>query len=191
MKIVDPLSNDYQRTRTIHDELNRIVKQCDEQLVVSSMQKSKLNSRLDNKCEPMKMQELIWHGLLRKQSPRKHTEIVTRYLILLADCILVCRKSGSKLDINRQLSIREITIDIDDNRPVISLTTNAGNDQCGSIFYYPFRVNAVEKSYAFLADRESQRDQWIRKIRQASNDYNRRSSIESSKTKTNNNNSNN
>ena len=89
-------------------------------------------------------------------------------MILFSDCILVCsEESGRKLETKRELSMRGITVDVvpGDRTSVILDNENNG------IIYYPFRVNAVEKSYKFLTEKESDRDIWVKKIRQASDDY--------------------
>ncbi|CAF4538087.1 unnamed protein product [Rotaria sp. Silwood1] len=178
MKYLDQNSAEYKHTRSIHDELDRIAGRCEEELVISSTQLNELKERLDNKFECIKEhRKLLWHGSIKKISPRRYNDIAQRYMILFSDCILVCsEESGHKLDIKRELSMRGITIDILQSTRPSSIVSNI-DQQNNGIIYYPFRVNAVEKSYEFLVEKESDRELWIKKIRQASNDYNRRNSI--------------
>ncbi|CAF3803728.1 unnamed protein product [Rotaria sordida] len=177
MKHLDQNSTEYKYIRSIHDEFDRIAGRCEEELVISAAQLNELKERLDNKFECIKEhRKLLWHGPIKKVSPRRHNDIAQRYMILFSDCLLVCNEdSGRKLDIKRELSMRGITIDI---IPNVRTTIVSNNDQQNiSIIYYPFRVNAVEKSYEFLVDKESDRELWVKKIRQASEDYNRRNSM--------------
>jgi len=181
LKYIDENSTEYKHTRFIHDELDRIAVRCEEELVISSAQLNELKERLDNKFECIKEnRKLLWHGQLKKQSPRKHSDIAQRYMILFSDCILVCgEESGRKLEIKRELSMRGITIDVvQGGRASIIQSVDQPNT---AIVYYPFRVNAVEKSYEFLADKESDREIWVKKIRQASEDYNKRNTTIESK----------
>jgi hypothetical protein len=174
MKYLDDQSAEYKHTRSIHDELDRIAVRCEEELVISAVQLTDLKERLDNKFECIKdHRKLLWHGPLKKQSPRRHADIAQRYMILFSDCILVCsEESGRKLDIKRELTIKGLTIDVIQGGR-ISVVPN--NDQLNNVItYYPFRVNAVEKSYEFLADKQSDREIWVKKIRQASEDYDKR-----------------
>ncbi|UJR15044.1 hypothetical protein I4U23_002017 [Adineta vaga] len=174
MKYLGENSNDYKYTRFIHDELDRIAVRCEEELVVSSVQLNELKERLENKFECIKEhRKLLWHGSLKKQSPRRHADIASRYLILFSDCILVCtEESGRKLDINRELSMKRMTVDVIQGGRT-SIVPNL-DQQLTGITYYPFRVNAVEKSYEFLTDKESDRDSWVKKIRQACEDFDKR-----------------
>lgn len=183
MKYLDEHSTEYKETRLIHDELDRIAGRCEEELFISAAQLNELKERLDNKFECFKEQrKLLWHGSVKKMSPRRYNDIAARYLILFSDCILVCsEESGRKLEIKRELSMRGITIDIEQSsRPSLSPNTDPQNIPTT---YYPFRVNAVEKSYEFLTEKESDRDTWIRKIRQASDEFNKRNSTIESKNK--------
>jgi hypothetical protein len=182
MKDLDDQSAEYKHTRSIHDELDRIAVRCQDELVISATQLTDLKERLDNKFECIKdHRKLLWHGPLKKQSPRRHADIAQRYMILFSDCILVCsEESGRKLDIKRELTIKGITIDVIQGGRA-SLVPNSDQFNNG-IMYYPFRVNAVEKSYEFLVDKESDREIWVKKIRQASEDFNKRNApIESKK----------
>ena len=174
IKYLDLQSTEYQYIRVVHDELDQIAMRCEEELVISPTRLSELNERLEGKFECFKEnRKLLWHGPLKKQSPRKHLDIAQRYMILFSDCILVCaEESGRKLEIKRELTLRDITIDIA-NGPRSSIVQTTEQTNVGLV-YYPFRVNAVEKSYEFLTDKESDREMWVRKIRQASDDYNKR-----------------
>lgn len=174
MKYLDANSPEYIYSRAIHDELDRIAMRCEEELVVSAAQLNELKERLDNKFECIREnRKLIWHGPLKKQSPRRHLDIAQRYMILFSDCILVCcDESGKKLEIKRELSMRAITVDMAQGGRTSVI--QAPDQPPTGLFYYPFRVNAVEKSYEFLADKESDRETWVKKIRQASDDYNKR-----------------
>ncbi|CAF1574678.1 unnamed protein product [Adineta ricciae] len=169
-------SDEYRYSRSVHDELDRIAMRCEEELVVSTVQFNELKERLENRFECIKdHRKLLWHGPLKKQSPRRHADIAPRYVILFSDCILVCTdESGRKLDVNRELSMKGITVDVMKGGRT-SLMPNVDQPMTG-ITYYPFRVNAVEKSYEFLVDKESDRDTWVKKIRQASNEYEKRNS---------------
>lgn len=171
---MDRNSSEYKQTRSIHDELDRIALRCEEELTISPHQLYELRDRLDNKFECIKGgRHLLWHGALKKQSPRRYQDITQRYLILFSDCILVCsEESGRKLDIKRELSMRGIAIDYEPG-PRKSLIPNT-DPSSPSVVYYPFRVNAVEKSYEFHAEKESDRQLWVKKIQQASDDYNKR-----------------
>jgi hypothetical protein len=42
-------------------------------------------------------------------------------------------------------------------------------------------VNAVEKSYEFLVEKESEREKWVSKIRQANEEYRSRREMNGSK----------
>jgi len=179
LKYLDENTTEYKHSRAIHDELDRIAVRCEEELVVSAAQLNELKERLDNKFECIKEnRKLIWHGPLKKQSPRRYLDIAQRYVILFSDILLVCSdESGRKLEIKRELSMRDITIDFEQGGRTSIIQTNEQTNT--GIFYYPFRVNAVEKSYEFLADKESDREIWVKKIRKASDDYNKRNTIES------------
>jgi hypothetical protein len=170
MKHLDENSSEYEHTSFIHDELSRIATRCEEQLVISSAELNRLKIRVDNKLECFENQQLIWHGSLKKQSRRKRNDITQLYIIILSECILVCEESGNKLEIKRRLSIENITIDILESRQ-----QSSGN------IYYPFRVNAIEKSYEFLVDKESDRAKWVNKIIQANEDFKNRRTITDSK----------
>jgi hypothetical protein len=179
LKYLDENTTEYKHSRAIHDELDRIAVRCEEELVVSAAQLNELKERLDNKFECIKEnRKLIWHGPLKKQSPRRYLDIAQRYVILFSDCLLVCSdESGRKLEIKRELSMRDITIDFEQGGRTSIIQTNEQTNT--GIFYYPFRVNAVEKSYEFLADKESDREIWVKKIQQASDAYNKRNTNKS------------
>lgn len=176
LKYADKESDDYKQTLAIHDELDRIAVRCEEELTISPSQLYDLRDRLDNKFECIKGdRQLLWHGPVKKQSPRRYLDVTPRYLILWSDCILVCNEeSGKKLEIKRELSMRGITVD-HETGPRTSMIQNP-DPSSPSIVYYPFRVNAVEKSYEFLADKESERKLWVKKIKQACDVYNKRKS---------------
>ena len=157
MKYLDKDSAEYERIRLIHDELEAIAVRCNEHLNVSPAQLNRLKLRIDTKLECFDTQQLIWHGLLKKQSPRKHTYNTEIYLILFSECVLACEVSGARLDVKRQLSIQGLTVEIIEKKSSILSSTDS---------IYPFRVNAVEKSYEFLATKASEREKWINKIRQ-------------------------
>ncbi|CAF5220893.1 unnamed protein product, partial [Rotaria magnacalcarata] len=58
-----------------------------------------------------------------------------------------------------------------------STSSNVTNAQQSiSTTYYPFRVSATEKIYEFIAEKESDREKWVNKIRQASEEFKRRNS---------------
>jgi hypothetical protein len=182
MKHLDENSLEYEHTSLIHDELSRIATRCEEQLVISSAELNRLKVRMDNKPECFDNQQLIWHGSLKKQSPRKRNDINQLYIILFSECILACEESGSKLEIKRQLSIENITVDIIESRQLAPTTFHSTIGQLSTTnIYYPFRVNAVEKSYEFLVDKESDREKWVNKIRQTNEDFKSRRSITDSK----------
>ncbi|CAF3455254.1 unnamed protein product [Rotaria socialis] len=174
LKYLDENSAEHKHTRSIHDELDRIAGRCEEELLISPTQLNELKERLDNKFECFKEQrKLMWHGQVKKVSPRRHADIAQRYMILFSDCILVCsEESGRKLEIKRELSMRGITIDVvQTGRP---FTVPSSDPQANPTTYYQFRVNAVEKSYEFLVEKESERELWVKKIRQVTDDYNNR-----------------
>ena len=177
MKYLSGDSAEYKHTCRIHDQLDRVAGRCEEEIVVSAAKLNDLKERLDNKFECIKEdRKLLWHGSMKKLSPRRHADIAQRYMILFSDCILVCsEESGRKLDIKRELSLRDITIDVvqSGKSPLMSNSDQQNNGTT----YYPFRVNAVEKSYEFLVDKELDRDVWVKKIRQASSDYNKRNTM--------------
>lgn len=185
LKYIDEDSDDYRVTRSIHDELDRIAMRCEEELVISPAQLNELNDRLENRFECFKSQrKFLWHGWVKKQSPRKRNDLVQRYLILFSDCILVCSEEfGKKFEIKRELTMKDLTLEILEGGKSWTLTNNDQNNS--QLDYFPFRVNAVEKSYEFLTEKESDRDVWVRKIGQASKDFNKKSTIIESKTKTN------
>ena len=181
MEHLDPNSSEHEYTRYVHDELTLIAQRCEDRLATSPVQLNRLKLRIDSELECFENQQLIWHGSLKKQSPRKRMNIVQQYLILFSDCILVCTESGNKFEMKRQLSIKNINVDVDDNEGSISIAGHLITGQSlNSIRYYPFRVNAIEKSYEFLAGKRSDREKWVNKIRQASEDFKRRNpSVES------------
>jgi len=182
MKYLDENSLEYEHTSFIHDELSHIATRCEEQLVISLAELNRLKIRMDNKPECFDNQQLIWHGSLKKQSARKRNDITQLYIILFSECILVCEESGSKLEIKRQLSIENITVDIIESRqlPPTTFHSTIGQSPTTNI-YYPFRVNAVEKSYEFLVDKESDREKWVNKIRQTNENFKSQKSITDSK----------
>jgi len=175
LKYLDENSDDYRLTRSIHDELDRIALRCEEELVISPAQLNELNDRLENRFECFKSQrKFLWHGWVKKQSPRKRNDLVQRYLILFSDCILVCSEEfGKKFEIKRELTMKDLTLEILEGGKSWTLTNNDQNNS--QLVYFPFRVNAVEKSYEFLTEKESERDVWVRKIGQASKDFNKKS----------------
>jgi hypothetical protein len=175
MKHLNENSPEYEQTRFIHDELNRIASRCEDHLAVSPSQLKKLKSRFDNKPECFENQQLIWHGLLKKQSPRRRNGIGQLYIILFSDCILVCEESGNKLAMKRQLLIENITVDIIEARR-LPPPFHSNYGQQFSVITHPFRLNAIEKSYEFLVDKEQDREKWMNKIRQANEDFTRRHS---------------
>jgi len=176
MKHLHENSPEYEQTCFIHDELNRIASRCEDHLAVSSSQLKKLKSRFDNKPECFENQQLIWHGLLKKQSLRRRDSFRQSYIILFSDFILVCKESGTKLEMKRKLLIENITVDIIEGRRLVPTTLPSTNGQQFSVMTYPFRVNAIEKSYEFLVDKEQDREKWMNKIRQANEDFTRRRS---------------
>src|SRR5271168_4564464 len=112
MKHLDENSSEYEHTSFIHDEFGRIAIRCEEQLLVSSVELNRLKTRVDNKLECFDHQQLLWHGSLKKQSARKRNDITQVYLILFSGCILIYDESGNKLELKRQLSIENITIEL-------------------------------------------------------------------------------
>ncbi|CAF1594046.1 unnamed protein product [Rotaria sp. Silwood1] len=175
MQHLDEDSADYDHTCFVHDELSYIADRCQEYLAVSPAQLNKLKLRVDSKPECFDKQQLIWHGRLKRQLPRKPTDIVQYYVILFSNCILICGESGNKLEIKRQLSIKNIKVEIIERERLASASSNSTNvQQLSFLIYYPFHVNAIEKSYEFLPDKESDREKWVNKIRQASEDFQRR-----------------
>ncbi|CAF0862570.1 unnamed protein product [Didymodactylos carnosus] len=189
MKYLDKKPKEYELTKSIHDELDRIACDCQEALTVSSVVLNDLNDRLDNKFECYKDQrKLLWCGPLKKQSPRTNREVAQRYIILFSDCMLVCNEiSQKKLEIKKELSIKNMTIDENhstnnnnnnnNNMPLTMVNTTSSlltdlpqqqHQQCR------FRVNAIEKSYEFIADDEKDKQIWIKKIEQAIDEYSKR-----------------
>ena len=182
MKNLDEESEEYEHTCFVHDELTRIAERCEEHLAISPAQVNKLKLRVDNKAEFFDNQQLIWHGSLKKQSPRKNTDITTVYMILFSNCILVYRDAGNKLEFKRQLSIKQLTVDvIESERLTLTAFESIDLQQQSRVNYFRFRVNAVEKSYELLVERELQRDKWVNKIRQTAAGYRGRSSTIESK----------
>ena len=180
MKYLGESAPEYKHTRFIHDELDRIALRCEEELVISAAQLSDLNERLDSRFECFTSQrKLLWHAPLLKKSPRRNGETDPRYVILFSDRILVCsEESGRKLEIKRELSMKGLILDVTQSKRTVMIGSN--DQQNKSITYHPFRVNAVEKSYEFLVEKEADRDKWVIKIRRASDEFNRRqNSIES------------
>ncbi|CAF1356720.1 unnamed protein product [Rotaria magnacalcarata] len=177
MKYLDKDSSEYERTCFVHDELTSIAERCEEHLAISSAQLNKLKQRVDSKLDCFEKQQLIWYGSLKKQSPRKHTDISPVYIILFSECILVCGESGNKLEVKRQLSIGKVSVEIIERERMASTSSNVTNAQQSiSTTYYPFRVSATEKVYEFIAEKESDREKWVNKIRQASEEFKRRNS---------------
>lgn len=175
MKNLDENSAEYDQTLFIHDELSRIATRCNEQLLLSTAELNRLKSRVDNKLECFKYQQLIWHGSLKKQSLKKR-HITQIYLILFSECILVCEESGQKLEIKRQLTIDYLIIDIIQNKllPPNIFNQLSTVQQSNTNIYYPFRITTKEKSYEFLVDKESDRDTWINKITQTYENFKNR-----------------
>ena len=174
LKHLDENSDEYEHTNFIHEEFSRIAVRCEDELVISSAQVNRLKTRVDNnnKIECFDQQKLLWHGSLKKQSARKRTDITQVYIILFSDCILIYDESGNKLEFKRQLSMDNITVVPMDSKQINSSSTFG--QQSSSNTFYPFRVNAVEKSYEFLVERESEREKWVNKIQQAHEDYRHR-----------------
>ncbi len=172
MKNLDENSIEYEHTNFIHDEFSRIAIRCEEQLMICSAELNRLKARVDNKLECFDNQQLLWHGSLKKQSARKRHDITQVYVILFSGCILVYDESGNKLELKRQLSIENITVDLMESKQIVPTSSN---------IYHPFRVNAVEKSYEFLEEKESEREKWVNKIRQANEDFRSRRAINGSK----------
>jgi hypothetical protein len=181
MKSLEPTSADFEHAAFIHDEMQRIAVRCDEQLVISPTQVNKLKQRLDGKGEYLKTQKLLWHGSLKKQSPRKYADIARRYVIILSDTILVCRESGSKLETKRELSVRDVTIDGSEGRRASLNNATSPSESFNGIQYYPFRVSAVEKSYEFVVEKEQERGIWMKKLEEAREDFLKRSDTIESK----------
>ena len=162
MRCLEADSTEYEHTKTIKDEIERIARRCGEQLMLTPSKCEDLRRRLNNKNDSWRSQALIWHGSVKKQSPKKYADAVRRYLIVLTDRILVCQESGSKLTVNeRELSIKGLKLTIGENR-----RTELSNNSAGSVLY-PFQVTAIEKSYEFLVDQASEREVWVRKIQEA------------------------
>lgn len=172
MKNLDENSFEYEHTSFIHDELNRIAIRCNEQLFISSAELNRLKSRIDSKLECFDTQQLLWHGSLKKQSSKKR-HISQVYVILFSECILVCGESGNKLEIKRQLSIENLIIE----SSTIFQSSTTGQQS----FYYSFRVTAIERSYEFLVDKESDREIWVNKMTQAYENLKNRQPISNSK----------
>ena len=171
MKHLDQTSVEFEHCTFIHAELQRIAVRCNEQLVISPSQVNKLKLRLENRGELLKDQKLIWHGSLRKQSARKYVDITRRYLIVLSGTVLVCRESGLKLELKREHSVKDITISASEITRVPAISTNPPSEQLTAGQAYSFRMSAVEKSYEFIADKESDRGLWIKKITEAREDF--------------------
>jgi hypothetical protein len=183
MKHLDESLPEYKHTRFIHDELTRIAERCEEYLAVSPSQLNKLRDRVDTKPECFDNQQLIWHGSLKEQYPRKHTGISQRYMILFSSCILVYKESGNKLEIKRQLTVKGMTVEVLENRTLELPNSHLTNGKLhNTITYYLFRINAVEKVCEFLVEKESDRDKWVNKIRQANEELERGNSSIASKT---------
>lgn len=169
IKHLDEHSDEYEHTSFIHEEFSRIAIRCDEELVVSSGQFNRLKARVDHKIDYFDNQKLLWHGLLKKQSARKRNDITQVYVIILSGCILVYDESGSKLELKRKLSMDNTTVKSLESKQ-ISISSPFG--QQGSLnTFYPFQLNAVEKSYELLVERESEREKWLNKIQQAIEDF--------------------
>lgn len=185
MKYLGENSPEYKHTRFIHDELDRIALRCEEELVISAVQLSELRERLDNRFECFSSQrKLLWHAKLLKQSPRRNGDIAPRYVILFSDRILYCtEESGRKLEIKRELSMKGLMLDVAQSKRTVMIASNEQQDKTTT--YYPFRVNAVEKSYEFLVEKEADRDTWVKKIKQASEEFNKRNTTIESKKRSN------
>lgn len=159
MKYLEENSTDYEHTNVIKDEIERIARRCGEELTITPSKCEDLRRRLD-KNELLKSQTILWHGSVKKQSPRKYADIARRYLILLTDRILVCQESSWKLEFNRELSLKALKATIDEDR-----RTSVANSSTNTVLF-PFRVHAVEKSYEFLTDQAADREVWVRKIQE-------------------------
>ena len=185
LKHLDEDEPEYKHTSFIHDEFGRIAVRCEEQLMICSTELKRLKTRVDNKAECFDQQKLIWHGSLKKQSARKRNDITQVYLILFSGCLLIYEESGSKLEIKRQLSIENITVDVLDAKQITPSTFYPTiGQQASPNIYYPFRVNAVEKSYELLVEKESERERWVMKIRETNDDFRSRRGMNDSKRST-------
>ncbi|CAF0714165.1 unnamed protein product [Adineta steineri] len=169
-------SSEGDHLRSIHRELTHIALRCEDKLFISPTQVNKLKTRLGSKSEHFKDEQLIWHGLLRRRSSYKYNGIDQLYVILLSHYILVCKESGDKLELKRQLLIKNVTIDsIKNEQSVLSSFNSKNARQYGNILFL-FRVHTIEKSYEFFVNKEQDRQKWIDKIKQAIDEFTKRTS---------------
>jgi len=152
--------------KSIHDEFTNIAVHCEEQLVISREEFTRLKTRIDSKSICFNNQQLYWHGSLRKQSLRKRNDITQIYLIVLSNFVLICEKSGQKFDVKRQISIESLVVESLEDRRTIS-----------NNIYYPFRMKFIEKTYEFLVEREVEREKWINKIQKAKENFHQQTLI--------------
>ena len=176
---LDVNTGEYEKTKEIHDQIDRIAEHCEEKLMISSSKFDKLRQQLDQKIQSMNHQNLLWHGPLKKQSTRRYIDLAPRYLILLSRSLLICRESGSKLEFKIELPLKNLTIDQLEFR---KLSSNNSKDPLNNMIFYPFQVNSIEKSYEFLADKESTREVWLEKLSMAIKQYRKSSKISSSQS---------
>lgn len=174
MKRLDESSPECEHINAIRTELKHIASRCEDELVVSPSQIRKLKARFDGKDDYFKTQRLIWHGALKWRSPRRRVGIGQYYLLLFSKCLLICEESGEKLVLNKFLSIGNATIDtLPPERPAANAWNALDKEYCTAVIF-PFRVNALEDSCEFLIEKESERQRWISKIKQAADDSKRR-----------------
>ena len=167
LKLLNADSAVYKHTSSIRDELRQIAVRCEDALTISERQIKKLKARFDKKIDYFKQQRLLWHGVLKRRSPRRWIGVDQCYLLLFSKCLLVCEESGEKLELKRHLSLENLTIDILEPEQVVSNTSNIINQRCSNVTIYPFRVKAIEKCYNFLTDKENVRQKWISNITKA------------------------
>ncbi|CAF1238296.1 unnamed protein product [Adineta ricciae] len=158
----------YEHISSIRDGLRQIAVRCEDELTVSERQIRKLKARFDSKLDYFKQQRLLWHGVLKRRSPRRRIGVDQCYLLLFSKSLLVCEESGEKLEFKRHLSLENLTIDILEPEQVVSNTLNPINQRYLNVTIYPFRVKAIEKCYEFLTDKEPNRQKWIGYITKAS-----------------------
>ncbi|CAF0824211.1 unnamed protein product [Adineta ricciae] len=168
LKRLNTSSAVYEHTSSIRDELRQIAVRCEDELTISERQIKKLKARFDSKLDYFKQQRLLWHGVLKRRSPRRRIGVDQCYLLLFSKCLLVCEESGEKLEFKRHLSLENLTIDILEPEQVESNTLSLINQRHSNVTIYPFRVKAIEKCYDFLADKEHDRQKWIGNITKAS-----------------------
>lgn len=175
LKRLDAKSAVYEHTSSIRDGLRQIAVRCEDELTISERQIKKLKARFDSKFDYFKQQRLLWHGVLKWRSPRRRIGVDQCYVLLFSKCLLVCEESGDKLELKRHLSLQSLTIDILEAEQIVSNTLNPINQRYSNMITYPFRVEAIEKCYDFLTDKEPDRQRWITKITKASEELSKRS----------------